>query len=326
MRETMAIQKRKLNLPTKPLNLQKWILVGKAKLAAQIRAIRGIKQLEEGQAAVAAALSDTQDLAEELLYAEAQLGEVLEKIPDKKASSGGGTRSLPPTITKKQSHYAQELSRNEDAIARVVSKAREQGEVPVRQHVLKDIQANKPKPKTPPLPKGKFNIIYADPPWEYNDTKGNNPDYAGITYPTMKPEAIARMPIGDISADICILFIWVTMPMLDVCFNVIHSWGFEYKTCGFVWVKTKQNCLEADSRGIGHYTKSNAELCLIATKGQFQRKQKNVEQIIYSSRQKHSQKPVETRERIVDLCGDLPKIELFARKKTDGWTVYGNEL
>ena len=91
-------------------------------------------------------------MAEILLYAEAKLGEIIDKTPNKKASSGGGTRSLPEGIDKKQSHYAQELSKHPDAIAEVVARAREEGEVPVRRHVLRQIQKDKPKPRTP-LPK-----------------------------------------------------------------------------------------------------------------------------------------------------------------------------
>lgn len=192
--------------------------------------------------------------------------------------------------------------------------------------VYNEIQKAKPKPESPPLPEGKYNIIYADPPWRYNDKRGNCSDYAGITYPTMTIEEIAVMPIKNISADNCILFIWVTMPMLDVCFEVITRWGFKYKTCGFVWVKTRPNTMIAVSHGIGNYTKSNVELCLIATKGQFKRNQKNVEQIVYAPRGRHSEKPAIIRERIIELCGDVKRVELFARKKVEGWASYGNEI
>ena len=103
----MAIQKCRKNLPAKPEDLQRWILIGQAKLKAQIIAIKAITKLEESFAAKEAALADTQDLAEELLYAEARLGEMVAEIPEKKASSGAGTCSLPDGMDKKQSHYAQ---------------------------------------------------------------------------------------------------------------------------------------------------------------------------------------------------------------------------
>lgn len=139
-----GIVKRIENLPVKPEDIQKWVLIGKVKLAFQIKAIKGITQLGESAAACQAALEDTQDLAEELLYAEARLGDMLAKIPQKKKTeqgSGAGTQfSLPDGINKKQSHYAQELSKNEDAIAEVVATAREKGEIPVRSQVLKQVK------------------------------------------------------------------------------------------------------------------------------------------------------------------------------------------
>ena len=140
------IQKRIDHLPVKPEDLSRWILIGKVKLKAQIAAIKAISKLEEGMAAHAGALSDTQDLAEELLYAEARMGDMLAAIPQKYnkelGSSGGTQPSLPDGVNKKQSHYAQTLSRNMDKIADVVANAREGGEVPVRQHVLKAINVH----------------------------------------------------------------------------------------------------------------------------------------------------------------------------------------
>lgn len=137
----MPIVKRIENLPAKPKELQKWILIGKAKLKAQIEAIKAISKLEEGIAAKEAALSDTQDLAEELLYAEARLGEMLKDREKQVRSSRGGTsKPLPKDINKKQSHEAQELHRHEETIAEVVAGAREKGEIPVRQHVLNKIK------------------------------------------------------------------------------------------------------------------------------------------------------------------------------------------
>jgi N6-adenosine-specific RNA methylase IME4 len=314
----MSIKKRQANLPVKPLDLQKWILVGKVKLKAQIQAIKCIKQLEEGQAAVAAALSDTQDLAEELLYAEAQLGEVLEKIPDKKASSGGGTRSLPPTITKKQSHYAQELSQNEDAIARVVAKAREQGEVPVRQHVLKDIQANKPKPETPPLPPGKFNVIYADPPWKYGDKLIEGYGAAEHHYPSMDINELCALAVKGITADNAVLFIWVTSPFLDACWPIIRAWGFEYKS-SFVWDKVKHN--------YGHYNSVRHEMLLICTRGSYLPDSRTLHDSVVTKERsnRHSEKPEYFRKLISSMYPQRKKLELFGRKKVKGWTVYGND-
>ena len=189
-----------------------------------------------------------------------------------------------------------------------------------------------------PFPDKKYQIIYADPPWQYSDKRGNDPKYVGLTYPTMSIHELCDMKVKDIMDENCILFLWVTMPLLDVSFEVLKAWGFKYKTLGFSWIKIKKNaiknqysflmesCLDDNSRGIGHYTMCNTELCLIGVKGRFKRKQNNIKQIIFSARRKHSQKPDETRKRIVDLSGVLPRIELFARNKTKGWDVWGNEV
>lgn len=315
----MAISKRKNNLPVKPLDLQKWILVGKAKLAAQLRAIKGIKQLEEGQAAVAAALSDTQDLAEELLYAEAQLGSMLEPdLSKRRASSAKGTCTLPPAITKKQSHYAQELSRNEDSIARVVAKAREQDEVPVRQHVLRDIRLKNPKVETRPIPKDKYTIVYADPPWQYRDKMTEKYGTAEHHYATMSIQELCNLPIKNNLAKNAVLFLWVTSPLLSECWSVIDAWGFEYKA-SFVWDKIKDN--------YGHYNSVRHEFLLICTRGSClpQTKKQN-DSVISIERTKHSEKPEYFRKLICSMYPQGRKLELFGRKKVDGWTVYGNEV
>ena len=184
----------------------------------------------------------------------------------------------------------------------------------------------------------KYQIIYCDPPWSYKDKKGNDPKFAAITYKTMATKDIAELPVKNISDDNCILFLWVTMPLLPDSFEIFKRWSFKYKTCGFVWVKTKlsnptnqfsflpETCLDDDGRGIGHYTMSNVEICLIGTKGIFNRIENNVKQVIFSPRREHSRKPDETRERIIQLCGNLPRIELFARQKTEGWDVWGDEV
>jgi len=316
------IKKRIANLPVRPEELQKWVLIGKVKLKAQIMAIRAIKDIEVGMAAKEAALNDTQDLAEELLYAEARLGEMLANRDRSYQSTGRGTlkeKPLPDSVDKKQSHYAQELSRHEDTIAEVVAEAREKGEIPVRHHVLKAIKANKPRPETPPLPKGKFNVIYADPPWSYGDKLVEGYGAADHHYPQMSIDELCDMPIKDLVSKDAVLFLWVTSPLLDECWPIISAWGFEYKT-SFVWDKVKHN--------YGHYNSVRHEFLLICTRGSFLPQSKtlvdSVQTIERSS--KHSEKPEEFRNIIEAMYPKSEKLELFGRKKSDGWTVYGNEV
>ena len=175
----------------------------------------------------------------------------------------------------------------------------------------------------------KYNIIYADPPWKYNDKmvmKGVHGNIRGAEsfYNTMTLQDIKNLSVNKITDNNCILFIWVTMPLLPEVFEVIKSWGFKYKTCGFCWIKkTKNNKIHC---GMGHYTRGNAELCLIATKGRIKRINNSIYQIVEAPIQEHSKKPDIIRDKIIELVGDLPRIELFARQKTDGWDVWGNEV
>lgn len=133
------------------------------------------------------------------------------------------------------------------------------------------------------------------------------------------------MPIKDISEDNCILFLWVTMPKLNECFKVIESWGFKYKTCAFVWVKNNKKS-NSFFMGMGRWTRANAELCLIATKGKPKRISAGVHSIINTPIEYHSKKPDIVRDKILELCGDLPRIELFARQEIKGWDCFGNKI
>lgn len=176
----------------------------------------------------------------------------------------------------------------------------------------------------------KYQIIYADPPWKYNDKMTMTGIHGAIKgaeqfYNTMSNEDIKNLPVSKIANKDCILFVWVTMPFLNEVFELIKSWGFKYKTCAFCWVKTTKN--GKIHHGMGHYTRGNAELCLIATKGKsFRRLNNSVSQIILSMIQQHSKKPDVIRDKILELYGPLPRIELFARQVVDGWDCWGNEV
>jgi len=115
------------------------------------------------------------------------------------------------------------------------------------------------------------------------------------------------------------------MPKLNEVFDVIKNWGFEYKTVAFTWVK-KNKKSKGWFWGMGRWTRANAELCLLATKGNPKRINAGIHSIIDTPVQAHSQKPDIVRDKIIELVGDLPRIELFARQKTKGWDVWGNEI
>lgn len=140
----------------------------------------------------------------------------------------------------------------------------------------------------------------------------------------MKLDDICSLPVSEISADDCILFIWATFPLLPEALKVIDAWGFTYKSIGFLWLKQNRKS-PGWFFGLGFWTRGNAELCLLATKGRPKRQSNRVHQFIISPIEEHSKKPDVTRERIVELAGGLPRIELFARQRAKGWDAWGNE-
>lgn len=171
----------------------------------------------------------------------------------------------------------------------------------------------------------KYNIIYADPPWSYDFGKSSS-RFVGDKYDLLKLKDIANIPVRNLCEDNAVLILWATFPRLEWALDLIKVWGFKYKTCAFTWIKQNK---KSDSLfwGMGYYTRSNAEVCLLAIKGKpLSRLSKSVHQVVMSKIREHSRKPDEVRDRTVELFGDIPKIELFARQQVDGWDCWGNEV
>ena len=183
------------------------------------------------------------------------------------------------------------------------------------------------------LPKKKYKIIYADPPWSYYNDMSVKSDCTTVRgmrrppYNVLSVADIKSIPVSSIAEDNAILFIWTTDYHLEKCMEVIKAWGFEYKTIGFVWAK--KNKQGGQVCFMGAYTmKSGVEICLLATRGKDAHKlvvKKNVRSYIEYPRTEHSKKPDAVRDRIVELCGDVSRIELFARRKTESWDVWGDQ-
>lgn len=174
----------------------------------------------------------------------------------------------------------------------------------------------------------KYQIIYADPPWKYNSRANHKTRFRGGAcghYDLMPMEDIKKIPIGSIADTNCALFLWCTFPYLDEQIQLFKHWGFRYRTLGFSWIKTNPKNGKPFF-GVGYYAKSNAEVCLMGMRGQLKTKSNRVSSVVISPREEHSKKPDEVRNRIVELFGDVPRIELFARQKTEGWDVWGNEV
>jgi N6-adenosine-specific RNA methylase IME4 len=188
----------------------------------------------------------------------------------------------------------------------------------------------------PDLPKEKFNIIYADPPWHYNgklqfdksSKSAENIDFtknifissAEFKYPTLKTVQMMNLPVSEIAEDDCLLFMWATNPHLAQAIELGRAWGFEYKTVAFVWDKMAHNP--------GQYTLSNCELCLLFKRGRIPRPRgaRNVQQLVTSPRRAHSMKPTEVRQKIEKMFPTQKRIELFARCAADGWTAWGLDV
>tara|TARA_Y100001960_G_scaffold283274_1_gene318237 strand:- start:7 stop:561 length:555 start_codon:yes stop_codon:yes gene_type:complete len=174
------------------------------------------------------------------------------------------------------------------------------------------------------FPTQKHKVIYADPAWNFKNwsSKGEGRN-ANQHYRCMPLKDIKALPVQFCADKDCVLFMWVTFPFLEKAFEVIEAWGFTYKTVAFNWMKQNRKS-DGLFMGGGYWTRSNGEVCLLATRGKPKRKAKDVRQAILSHRREHSRKPDEIYERIERLV-DGPYLELFARQQRPGWTSWGNE-
>lgn len=214
------------------------------------------------------------------------------------------------------------------------------------------------------LPENSQNIIYADPPWSYQQSVGNGVlkrKDGTFIYPSMKIQDLCGLgpEIQRIAKDDSALFVWATMPLIAEALQLIRAWGFKYKTCFVNWVKTTKDG-SRPAFGVGYYTRSNAELCLVAVRGKIasykrllptevERGASKMSSIVHEEdpnvrvnfltlledsstpvvmtpRREHSRKPEIVRKMITQLLGDLPRVELFARETAPGWASMGNDV
>ena len=169
------------------------------------------------------------------------------------------------------------------------------------------------------FPNKKYNIIYADPPWQY---KRNGNHSAESKYNVMSLDAIKDLPVNSISKDNSHLYMWVTNPFISEGLEVCKSWGFEYKTL-LTWVKTYKD--GSPIMGMGYYFRGATEHIIFGVKGKKLCNNRNTKNIFFNIQRQHSQKPNYVKDMIVKCSGDLPRIELFAREETNGWDCWGNE-
>lgn len=189
----------------------------------------------------------------------------------------------------------------------------------------------------PDFPAGPFGCILADPPWAFRTFSGENMTphrCAEDHYRTMTLEQMAALPVADVAAKDCALFMWIVGSHLTEAIDLATAWGFEFKTDAFYWLKQKMiGAMQADlftgdipepRMGFGYWTRKQVEPCWLFTRGNPRRLGRGVRQAIISPRREHSRKPDEQYDRIEALVGG-PYLEMFARTQRSGWSVWGNQ-
>lgn len=179
----------------------------------------------------------------------------------------------------------------------------------------------------------RYSVIYADPPWRFETYSAKGKDRAPDQhYSTMPIDDIRALPVTDWAAENAALFLWVYQPMLREAFTLFDAWGFTFKTVAYVWVKITggQDRLfygqEDVRKGLGYHTRAGTEQVWLATRGKgYERLSKGESQVVFSPLREHSRKPDEIAESIVRLVGDVPRLEMFARTRRQGWEAWGNE-
>jgi N6-adenosine-specific RNA methylase IME4 len=315
--------------------------VARRELALAV-SIDEVKQLRDKAEAIrqyirqqGASLEMQNQAAEIKIRAERRIGEML---GEQELHAGGRPQNrlhdvtgieLPPKlcdlgITKMQSHRWQ-LSASvpeevlEQHITEIKNKGKELTSASVHQLALSHKRLEiKLQTGTVEPPQGKYRVIYADPPWNYDDKREPRLGGAEYHYPCMSIADLCALPVKDIAEDNAVLFLWVTSPLLEESFEIVRSWGFEYKT-SFVWDKVNHN--------MGHYNSIRHEFLLVCTRGSCLPDTKKLFDSVVSieKTRKHSEKPERFREIIDILYPHGNRIELFGREPVQDWKVWGNE-
>ena len=176
------------------------------------------------------------------------------------------------------------------------------------------------------LPNKQYKVIYADPPWQMRYLTELKAGFKTLDMPynTLSDRAIMNLDIKSIAADNSLLFLWVIDSRIPMIKELFAAWGFEYVTVGFIWHKIALNTL-GDGGIITNYTRKSCELCFIGRRGKMININKRVPQFISQPKREHSRKPDIIRTRIYEMCGDVSRIELFARQRFEGWDLWGDQ-
>ena len=310
-------------LPTTTEELFKFVLIGEKALESYNLKLAALNKIPEAKELRDRTLGDGQFVSRKVLEAEAKLGELLEKIPDKKATSGSGRCSLPEGINWKFSHYAQELHRNPELIEKAIDEAQEHQTVATRHDVLKMVKIQKRAESVERQrkeiergieePKSLYDLIVVDPPWDYKDEYDPDTRRGTCPYPTLNLSQLKeiKLPVKDNS----IIWLWTTDQFIWNAKELMDTWGFTYKNI-LVWDKGKM--------GVGKWLRLQCEFCLLGIRGKPLWEVQNMRDIIREPRTKHSRKPDEFYSLLRDnFVGK--KLDYFGREKHEGFDVYGVE-
>lgn len=320
-------------------------LLSKARATlAQAKNINEVKQIRDKAEAIRAYLKQAgesleiqNDAAELKLRAERRGGELLAVMekqngrPSKEKRSHDVTVLKDIGIEKMQSHRWQRIaSIPETMFEQHVESAKVSGDELTTSSVLALAKSLKKEAKQSAVVESvtestedlnelvadgkKFACIMADPPWQYGNqaTRASTDNH----YPTMTVDEIAALPVGQLAADNAHLHLWTTNAFLFDCQQIMESWGFTYKSV-LVWVKPQM--------GIGNYWRVSHEFLLLGTRGTCPFLSHSEMSWLQLPRTTHSTKPEEFR-RVIERVSPGPRLEMFGRRLSDGWTVWGNQI
>ena len=329
------------NLPTKIEDLSRFVLVGREKMVSVRAEIRAIDKLGLGKEVRQQKLDEGQMIADALLDAEVRLGELMQDVDkatkwdtDKNQIRNGAKLITPKSDVLKEAGFKkdqvsrfQTLAAHPEIVAQAKAEARENDDMVSRSFVLEKIKAKEKETKADErrdelqnptrLPDGVFQVVYCDPPWQYNNSGFNSS--AEQHYPTMSMDELRAMPVKNMRADNAVMFMWATNPLLKEAIELMETWGFEYKT-NIAWVKNRQI-------NLGFYVYGKHELLLIGTNGSMLPIGDKPSSVMTGSNNIHSKKPESTYELIESMYPRLKYVELFARNTPrNGWVKWGNEV
>jgi len=333
----MTLTTQNTQLPATMDDLAKFVLIGRDRMAAVRAEMRAINRLGLAQEVREQKLGEAQQISEMVLDAEVKLGELIAEMPtaqgartDVEHSNNAVTKfeALKEIgFDKMQANRLETLAKHPEVVAQAKVEARENDDIVSRSFVLAKIKAKEKETKADErrdelqnpthLPDGVFQVVYCDPPWQYNNSGFNSS--AEQHYPTMSMDELRAMPVKNMRADNAVMFMWATNPLLKEAIELMGTWGFEYKT-NIAWVKDRQI-------NLGFYVYGKHELLLIGTNGSMLPIGDKPSSVMTGSNNIHSKKPESTYELIEAMYPRLKYVELFARNTPrNGWVKWGNEV